>query len=55
MRVSVTDMRAVRLRELERRLVDGSYVVDVDAVAEAVIDVIARARSRSMDRERHAS
>ncbi len=55
MRATVTDIRALRLRDLKRRVDEGSYVVDVDAVATVLADVIRRARSRAADPEHPSS
>jgi anti-sigma28 factor (negative regulator of flagellin synthesis) len=55
MRATVTDIRARRVRDLKRRVDDGSYVIDVDAVAAALTAVIRRARSRAADRGHPAS
>ncbi len=50
MRATVIDMRAVRVRELKRRVADGSYVVDAEAVAAAMVELFRRrARSRAAD------
>jgi anti-sigma28 factor (negative regulator of flagellin synthesis) len=55
MQALVIDMRAMRLRELSRRISEGTYDVDPDAVAEAIVEVIQRARSRAADRAHRAS
>jgi anti-sigma28 factor (negative regulator of flagellin synthesis) len=55
MRATVTDIRARRVSELKRRVADGSYEVDVDAVATALVEVIRRARSREAGRAHPAS
>lgn len=55
MQASVTDIRAARVRDLKRRVADGDYVVDPEAVAEAVVEVIRRARSRAAGRGHRAS
>jgi anti-sigma28 factor (negative regulator of flagellin synthesis) len=47
--------RQLRLRELKRQIGDGTYVVDADAVARALLAVIRRAQSPPAGPARPAS